>query len=400
MDGAKFSNPAEVLEDRELVDLVWNSAAALSPREYSLLDLQLRKGLSNEEMAQSLGVPRSNIYVMLSRLRDSLEESVTVALLARRGRADCAELDAILGPQSGSGVRPDLRRAVRRHIAECPACQQSRRRYLAAAEIFSGLALFPVDQDMAAAVWFRISALSGAGAAIFAAFHWGLQQAGSLWPRLRWPALGMGATGAAVASLVIVALIFSGGGNSEPETAAALLAATGRPAVAHSPSVSAAPAPTPTEAPTEVPTSAPVVAGVVKAPAQAPAPHRTLPPPVAAPTPNATPGLQPITINIRLGNSPNGVNLTSSQTLAAVVLDTDSFSAGSVYIATVRLGGAPVARSQPRDTNGDGRIDLLLYFDVGQTSIPADSPWVCLSGSTISGQRFAGCDTITMLGSP
>src|SRR5437867_5054814 len=69
VDGAKFSNPAEVLEDRELVDLVWNSAAALSPREYSLLHLQLRKGLSNEEMAQSLGVPRSNIYVMLSRLR-------------------------------------------------------------------------------------------------------------------------------------------------------------------------------------------------------------------------------------------------------------------------------------------------------------------------------------------
>src|SRR5207245_7558760 len=45
IDSSRFSDPQSVLQDQYLVDLVWTSAAALNPKEYSLLDMHLRKDL-------------------------------------------------------------------------------------------------------------------------------------------------------------------------------------------------------------------------------------------------------------------------------------------------------------------------------------------------------------------
>ena len=51
IDASRPNDPQAAAEDKELVELVWNSAAALSPKEYSLLDLHLRKGLSADDLA-------------------------------------------------------------------------------------------------------------------------------------------------------------------------------------------------------------------------------------------------------------------------------------------------------------------------------------------------------------
>lgn len=92
----RLSEPSEVLFDRELVELVWDSAAALSPEDYSLLDLHIRRELSADELAEQLGLNKGAVYTRLSRLRDSFEEAVTTKLLVSRGRRDCAELDSML----------------------------------------------------------------------------------------------------------------------------------------------------------------------------------------------------------------------------------------------------------------------------------------------------------------
>src|SRR5439155_21566610 len=92
--------PEELVHDQELVSLVWKAAAALNPRQYSLLDLHLRQHLSPDELASSLGLRRDNVYVMLSRLRDSLEEAVSLLLLMQRGRHECQELDGLLAGRS------------------------------------------------------------------------------------------------------------------------------------------------------------------------------------------------------------------------------------------------------------------------------------------------------------
>jgi RNA polymerase sigma-70 factor (ECF subfamily) len=76
------ADPATTVEDQELAQLVWASATSLSPSEYSLLDLHVRRGLSADELAAELGRRKGNIYTMLSRLRDSLAETaVTLTLL-------------------------------------------------------------------------------------------------------------------------------------------------------------------------------------------------------------------------------------------------------------------------------------------------------------------------------
>ncbi|KKK73886.1 hypothetical protein LCGC14_2889310, partial [marine sediment metagenome] len=153
IDTSKLPDPEAVLKDKELVDLVWESAAALSLKEYSLLDMHLRKGLSADEIAASLGVRRGNVYTMLSRLRDSLEQSVAVAVLMRRGRGDCPQLDALFSEQSTSGLNREVRRSIQGHLQECSVCQESKRRYVAPAEIFSGLAMIPVPEESRAALW-------------------------------------------------------------------------------------------------------------------------------------------------------------------------------------------------------------------------------------------------------
>src|SRR3989442_8554281 len=58
VDRDRASSAQVMLEDREMVELVWSAATALSPKEYSLLDLNIRRGLGPEEIAANLGVSK------------------------------------------------------------------------------------------------------------------------------------------------------------------------------------------------------------------------------------------------------------------------------------------------------------------------------------------------------
>ncbi|HET9477595.1 MAG TPA: sigma-70 family RNA polymerase sigma factor, partial [Dehalococcoidia bacterium] len=139
LDRDRMPDPEQAVVDKEVAQLVWDSAAALNPKEYSLLDLHLRKGFTAEEMAGSLGMTRGNVHTTLFRLRRSLEESVTGLLLARRGRDDCPELDALLANRDSAILTVETRRLIANHLEGCARCQESRRRFVSPAEIFAGL---------------------------------------------------------------------------------------------------------------------------------------------------------------------------------------------------------------------------------------------------------------------
>lgn len=137
------ASPEQSAMNEELAALVWQAARGLNANEYALLDLSLRQHLEPEEIAQTLGTSRGNVYTMLSRLRDSLEEAVTALLLARRGRRECSEVDAIVTRMGAEGeLTPRVRRAIGRHAQACATCGSNRRRYASAAELFG--ALIPV----------------------------------------------------------------------------------------------------------------------------------------------------------------------------------------------------------------------------------------------------------------
>jgi RNA polymerase sigma factor (sigma-70 family) len=174
VDERRLSDPSVAAHDHELVDLVWESAAALSPQEYSLLDMHLRQGLDVEELAAALGVAKGAIYTRLTRLRDSLDEAVSSAVLMRRGRRECAELDALLDRLNARKLTRNVRRAINEHAKDCDICSETKRRLITPAELFAGLALLPVPDGVADRIWDGIAAqlgFGGAAAGAHAAAH-------------------------------------------------------------------------------------------------------------------------------------------------------------------------------------------------------------------------------------
>ena len=47
-----------------------------------------------------------------------------------------------------------------------------------------------------------------------------------------------------------------------------------------------------------------------------------------------------------------------------------------------------------RDVNGDGHKDLLTFYRTRETGIAEGDSRACLSGATVSGTRFEGCDSV------
>ena len=115
-DASRLADPLPVLQDPELVRLVWKSAAALEPSEYALLDLQLRKGLAPHELSRELGVRTTTLDTRLARLKDKLTQAV---LTARNGtgssRASPLAVFAALAPVPPP---PGLREALVARLAE------------------------------------------------------------------------------------------------------------------------------------------------------------------------------------------------------------------------------------------------------------------------------------------
>ena len=144
------------LEDDELVEIVWKSAAALSPKQYSLLDLHLRRRITADELAKSLGVTKSNVYTMLSRLRGALSESVTYTLLLRRGGAECRELGYLLSQMQESAYTKKTRGVLKDHVKNCSRCQASKRQQVSPLDIFAGLVLVPAAPGVKGGIWQRV----------------------------------------------------------------------------------------------------------------------------------------------------------------------------------------------------------------------------------------------------
>jgi RNA polymerase sigma factor (sigma-70 family) len=137
------SDPQTAVIEKEAAQLVWASAAALSAKDYSLLDLHVRRGLTSDELAESLGLRKGAVYTRLSRLKDALEGSVTSAVMLRQGRRDCPELDALLSGMNATQLTREISRSIQEHVRDCDICQESKKRYVTAAEILAGLAPLP-----------------------------------------------------------------------------------------------------------------------------------------------------------------------------------------------------------------------------------------------------------------
>jgi RNA polymerase sigma factor (sigma-70 family) len=134
--------PHRAAEQRALQDLVWSAAAGLSERDRALLDLHLRQGLDGAELGEAMGVSANHAYVLLTRLRDQVERSLGALLIARLGRKDCTELDALLSDWDGR-FSPLMRKRVARHVDACEVCSERRRVAVSPLALLAGVPLLP-----------------------------------------------------------------------------------------------------------------------------------------------------------------------------------------------------------------------------------------------------------------
>ena len=130
-----LSPPDAARTDPELAGWVWQAARSQRPRDYSLLDLAVRRGLSADEIADATDMSHSGIYAILGRLRGLFEETFTSTLLYHRGREACLEVASLATQHAGLG--PALRREIARHVEGCTACRQTRRSFPSPAELLA-----------------------------------------------------------------------------------------------------------------------------------------------------------------------------------------------------------------------------------------------------------------------
>jgi RNA polymerase sigma factor (sigma-70 family) len=153
LDPGRLADPAPVAGDRELVYLVWDAASDLSPSDYMLLDMNLRQGLTPEDLAEALGMRQGALYLSLSQAKNTLEETVTYTLLLRRGRKDCPELDSLLAGADEYYVDPGSRQVIDRHLADCETCSERQLRYPSPAAVFAALAPIAMPAPTEQALW-------------------------------------------------------------------------------------------------------------------------------------------------------------------------------------------------------------------------------------------------------
>ena len=295
-DPDRAGDPERSAEAQAAASLIWEAAAGLDPRTYSVMDLHVRQGLDSAEIAEVLGVSKGNAYTMVSRMKKSFSQTLSTYLLVRNGSADCDGLAGLVADQPASGLTPDLRKSVDRHAKSCEVCRENRKVLFMPIKMFAALGMAPVPAGLKAAIWGSVQAgaIGGAGGATGAATApgaAGTQVAAAATPAAATPAAATQAaptTGALVwakahaggfaAAAVLIAILFVGGygllRNNDPAAGTDVLSSGLTPETTATLVVASTAEPEPTApdpAPTET-TQSPQVA--------VPAPSTTLAPPV------------------------------------------------------------------------------------------------------------------------
>ena len=117
------------VEKAELRALVRQALPGVAPAEQEVLELQLRHGLAGGEVASVLGVSRNHAHALMSRARVQLEAALGALVVARAGRRDCPDLDAMLAGWDGR-LTVLLRKRVNRHMERCASCSRRREQEL------------------------------------------------------------------------------------------------------------------------------------------------------------------------------------------------------------------------------------------------------------------------------
>src|SRR5581483_10501751 len=99
--------------------------ADLRPDEHEVIELTVRHGLDESELAAVLEVSWSRAHALAAQARERLETALDALLIARTGRKSCPELGALLAGWDGK-LTVETGKLAAQHIGHCPACASRR----------------------------------------------------------------------------------------------------------------------------------------------------------------------------------------------------------------------------------------------------------------------------------
>ncbi|HEY4025736.1 MAG TPA: sigma-70 family RNA polymerase sigma factor [Candidatus Dormibacteraeota bacterium] len=295
--------PEEEAMARDAAELVWAAASSLEPRQYAVLDLSVRRGLSTREIADVMEIPAGHASVLVNRAREALGNAVRYLLVAQR-RDHCERLAALV-PAGVSALTAQQRSAVDHHMRRCESCQELGQQLTSPARLLAALLPLPLPAALGAEGRNRLVAAVQAAPAGGAVGSQGQAPSGPAWPPHRSPWEGRPGWMAGLA--VVLALLALGGVTAyllRPHTG------TGGPGAAGGggPVVASTPAPTDSSLASPLAPASPVPSvsssGLAATPQGAVVPGglavpvatvsvTPAPGPAAGPTPTPTPGPTP-----------------------------------------------------------------------------------------------------------
>ena len=106
-----------------------------------------------------------------------------------------------------------------------------------------------------------------------------------------------------------------------------------------------------------------------------------------------------VELDIKPGSDLNGINPSSRGVVLVAILGSEDFDVADIDGTTLGFGPyyarpAKAVGENHADVNADGFPDLLAHFRTAETGIEFSDTKACLSGETLDGRSFEGCDTI------
>ena len=105
-----------------------------------------------------------------------------------------------------------------------------------------------------------------------------------------------------------------------------------------------------------------------------------------------------VSIDVKPGSDRNPINRGGKGKVPVALLGSSTFDVMNVDLGSVSLNGAPLSTAKQashyEDVDADGNVDLLMHFPTRDLGLADGQSEVCLSGQTLGGVAFEGCDSI------